>query len=174
MTPSSYQQPMRGDKSHDRTVSQSVDSNLSSEAATVGQILAKKGGALVSVKPGDTVATAVQVLKEKGIGALLVLDDAGTMQGILSERDIVRKLAETPGQTLPQLVEGLMTRKVVTCTPADPLDTVLKMMNDGRFRHMPVLDGGKLCGMISIGDVVNHRLVQLEWEALQMKQMIVG
>ncbi|MFD1696213.1 CBS domain-containing protein [Roseibium aestuarii] len=174
MTPSSYQQPMRGDKSHDRTVSQSVDSNLSSEAATVGQILAKKGGALVSVKPGDTVATAVQVLKEKGIGALLVLDDAGTMQGILSERDIVRKLAETPGQTLPQLVEGLMTRKVVTCTPADPLDTVLKMMNDGRFRHLPVLDGGKLCGMISIGDVVNHRLVQLEWEALQMKQMIVG
>ena len=101
-------------------------------------------------------------------------DANGVLQGILSERDIVRKLAETPGQTLPQTVEENMTTGVVTCSPSDELIDVLRRMNDGKFRHMPVLDGENLCGMVTIGDVVNHRLEELEHEALQLKQMIVG
>ncbi|WP_422384513.1 CBS domain-containing protein [Roseibium album] len=174
MAPSSYQAPMRGDTKEKRTVSQSVDTNLGSSTSTVAKILEKKGSNVYSVLPGDTVKTAVEVLKDKRIGALLVTDENGEMIGILSERDIVRKLAETPGQTLPQQVDGLMTRNVKTCAPSDPLVTVLQMMSEGRFRHLPVMDRGKLCGMITIGDVVNFRLTELEYEALKMKQMIVG
>jgi CBS domain-containing protein len=174
MAPSSYQAPMRGDSKEKRTVSQSVDTNLGSSKSTVAKILEKKGSDVYSVRPDDTVQTAVEVLRDKRIGALLVTDDSGAMIGILSERDIVRKLAETPGQTLPQKVDGLMTREVTTCDPSDALVTVLKKMTEGRFRHMPVMDNGALCGMITIGDVVNFRLNELEYEALQMKQMIVG
>lgn len=174
MAPSSYQAPMRGDKSDKRTMSQSAETNLGSTTTTVANILKKKGADVYSVAPGDTIATAVGVLRDKRIGALLVLNESGALVGILSERDIVRKLAETPGQTLPQKVESLMTREVTTCTSSDPLVSVLKQMSVGRFRHMPVVENDVLCGMITIGDVVNYRINELEYEALQMKQMIVG
>ena len=104
----------------------------------------------------------------------MVTDQNGALQGILSERDIVRRLADTPGHTLPQLVEEIMTREVKTCAPEDLLIDVAKVMNEGRFRHLPVLKDGKLCGMITVGDVVSFRLKELEYEALRMKQMIVG
>ena len=104
----------------------------------------------------------------------MVTDQNGALQGILSERDIVRRMADTPGQTLPQSVEALMTREVQTCAPEDRLMDVLKTMTEGRFRHMPVLSDGRLCGVITIGDVVHFRLQELEYEALRMKQMIVG
>lgn len=171
--PSSYKPPMRGDASP-RTQSQSTETNLSSTSATVADILAQKGDAVYTLRAQDTIKQAVVLLKEKRIGALLVTDRAGAMEGILSERDIVRKLAETPGQTLPQRVADVMTAKVETCTSEDALVTVLRRMTEGRFRHMPVLDGGRLAGMITIGDVVNFRLNALEHEALQMKQLIVG
>ena len=116
----------------------------------------------------------VRILKEKRIGALVITDTNGAPQGILSERDIVRRMAETPGQTLPQLVKDLMTREVQTCALDDRLIDVLKRMSEGRFRHMPVVAGGSLCGMITIGDVVQFRLKELEYETLRMKQMIVG
>ncbi len=174
MAPNSYQAPMRGDKTDKRTVSQSTETNLSPTTSTVAHILERKGPGVFSVSPDDTVKTAVEALRDKRIGALLVTDGSGEMVGILSERDIVRKLAETPGQTLPQKVDGLMTRDVTTCTPSDHLVTVLTKMSEGRFRHMPVLEDGQLRGMISIGDVVNYRLNELEYEALKMKQMIVG
>ena len=174
MAPTSYQAPMRGDKADKKTVSQSTESNLASTTSTVAKLLEQKGDAVYAVRPQDTVHHAVTVLRDKRIGALLVTDQNGDMQGILSERDIVRKLAETPGQTLPQQVDGLMTREVTTCAPADALETILRKMTDGKFRHMPVLDDGKLCGMITIGDVVNFRLNELEYESLRMKQMIVG
>lgn len=171
--PSSYKPPMRGD-TPPRAQSQSTETNLSTTSATVADILAQKGGAVYALRPQDTIKQAVLLLKEKRIGALLVTDRAGAMTGILSERDIVRKLAETPGQTLPQRVEEVMTPKVETCAPEEALVTVLRRMTDGRFRHMPVLTGGQLVGMITIGDVVNFRLTALEHEALQMKQLIVG
>lgn len=115
------------------------------------------------------------LLHEKRIGAVLVTDQNGSMVGILSERDIVRRMAETPGQTLPQKVEDLMTREVVTCRQSDPLIGVLRTMTDGRFRHMPVVsDDAQLEGIVTIGDVVQFRLNELEYETLRMKQMIVG
>ncbi|MDJ0859802.1 MAG: CBS domain-containing protein [Dinoroseobacter sp.] len=173
--PASYQAPTRGDaKSDKKTVSQSVSSNLTKDTASVRSLLSGKGGAVFSVSPDDTLADAVTALRDKGIGALVVTDSGGALQGILSERDIVRKLAETPGQTLPQKVSENMTKAVETCTPDDPLIDVLRRMSEGKFRHMPVLENGALSGMITIGDVVNFRLKELEHEALQLKQMIVG
>ncbi|WP_170421284.1 CBS domain-containing protein [Ruegeria arenilitoris] len=174
MAPSSYQPPTRGDKAGSSTYSQSAESNLSHTQTTVAKLLEGKGDAVFSVRPNDTIHSVVEILKEKRIGAVVVTDQNGALQGILSERDIVRRMADTPGQTLPQSVEALMTRDVRTCTPDDLLMDVLKTMTEGRFRHMPVLRHGKLCGMITIGDVVHFRLKELEYEALRMKQMIVG
>ncbi|MFK7966003.1 MAG: CBS domain-containing protein [Burkholderiaceae bacterium] len=174
MAPSSYQAPMRADKSGKVTKSQTLDSNLASGQSTVAMLLREKGDMVCSVRPTDTIHDVVQLLKDKGIGAVIVTDEAEQLQGILSERDIVRRMADTPGQTLPQLVENLMTRAVETCEPDDRLTSLLRRMIAGRFRHMPVLQDGKLCGMVTIGDVVNFRLTELEYEALRMKQMIVG
>jgi CBS domain-containing protein len=172
--PSSYQAPSRKDKIHETTHSQSQKSNTSSEVVTVGKILESKGKDVFALRPQNTLHEAVQMLKEKGIGALLVKDADGKLQGILSERDIVRRLAETPGQTLPQKVEDIMTRKVEVCDPDDPLIAILRKMKEGRFRHMPVLKGETVVGIVTIGDVVNYRLNELEYESLQLKQLIVG
>lgn len=170
--PTSYQSPMRQDRDASKTKSQTVA--LSDTNATVSDILSSKGGTVFSVHPDATLRDAVVELRDRRVGALVVTDEAGALVGILSERDIVRKLADTPGQTLPQKVSGVMTSKVVTCAPQDALISVLKQMSAGRFRHMPVVDDGKTVGMVTIGDVINHRLTQLEQEALQLKQLIVG
>ncbi len=174
MAPTSYQAPTRGDKQDKSTYSQSTGSNLSQSQTTVAKLLEGKGDAVFSVRPNETIHTVVNILKEKHIGAVLVTDQNGALQGILSERDIVRRMADTPGQTLPQSVEDLMTTEVKSCSPDDTLNAVLKTMTEGRFRHMPVVRDGLLCGMITIGDVVHFRLKELEYEALRMKQMIVG
>lgn len=172
--PESYRAPMRKDKQSDRTFSQSSASNVSADQATVAKIISQKGGEVFSIGPGETLGRAVEILRDRRIGALMVTDEAGTLIGILSERDIVRKLADTPGQTLPQLVQDIMTKDVKTCSPGETLIAVLKQMTAGRFRHVPVVDGGKLIGMVTIGDVVNFRLTELEHETLQLKQLIVG
>lgn len=174
MPPSSYQAPTRADKADKSRKSQSIDSNLSHGLSTVAMLLEGKADRVISVRPTDTIHVVVNLLKENGIGAVLVTDQNSALQGILSERDIVRRMADTPGKTLPQLVENLMTRKVQTCTPDSLLVDLLRRMTDGRFRHMPVLRDNSVCGMISIGDVVQFRLKELEYEALRMKQMIVG
>ncbi len=174
MAPSSYQPPTRGDKAETATRSQSVESNLSHSQTTVAKLMEGKGDAVFAVRPNDTIHSVVDILKEKRIGAVVVTDQNGKLHGILSERDIVRRMADTPGQTLPQSVEDLMTREVKTCAPDDMLNDVLKTMTEGRFRHMPVLSDGNLRGVITIGDVVHFRLKELEYEALRMKQMIVG
>ncbi|MEM7055967.1 MAG: CBS domain-containing protein [Pseudomonadota bacterium] len=172
--PESYRAPIRKDKQSDRTFSQSSSTNLSADKANVAKILAQKGGEVFSIGPGETLGRAVEVLRDRRIGALLVTDTAGALVGILSERDIVRKLAETPGQTLPQLVQDVMTKNVETCTQDETLLSVLKRMTAGRFRHVPVVEGGVLKGMVTIGDVINFRLTELEHETLQLKQLIVG
>ncbi|EDZ44907.1 CBS domain protein [Rhodobacterales bacterium Y4I] len=174
MAPFSYQPPTRGDKAGQQSHSQSAESNLSHGQSTVAKLLEAKGDAIFAIRPNDTVGHAVEALRDKRIGALVVTDQNGALQGILSERDIVRRLAETPGHTLPQLVEDIMTREVKTCKPDDLLIDVAKVMNEGRFRHLPVVKDDRLCGMITVGDVVNFRLQELEYEALRMKQMIVG
>ena len=171
--PASYQAPMRGDSTKQASSSQSTSSNMGAGTVTVGNLLAQKDGSVSSIEPGETLHHAVELLRDHRIGALVVTE-GGALAGILSERDIVRKLAETPGQTLPQKVGDVMTRKVETCGADEPVISVLKRMTAGRFRHMPVVDGGRLVGMVTIGDVVNYRLNELEYEALQLKQLIVG
>lgn len=179
--PTSYAGPRRDDGKTKKTYSQSTaehtqasPSNKSIDFGTVAQLLSHKGNDIFSVKPGDMMGHAVDIMREKRIGALLVTDESGALTGILSERDIVRKLSETPGQVLKQKVEVLMTKKVQTVSPSETLVEVLHRMTTGRFRHMPVLDGGKLVGMVTIGDVVNFRLKELEYETVRLKQMIVG
>lgn len=174
MTPASFQPAMRGDSDRHRTVSQSTETNMAVDTATVGKLLQNKSGDIFSLRPNDTIATAVKILRDRKIGALVVTDQNGNLAGILSERDIVRKLAQTPGQTLPQTVEENMTTKVQTCASSDTLVDVLRRMSAGQFRHMPVVNDGKLAGMVTIGDVVHFRLSELEHEALKMKQLIVG
>lgn len=169
----SYKPKTRGD-ADEATHSQSLETNLSVAQASVADVMSHKGGELFSIGPQNAVADAVTILTDKRVGALVVTDTEGKLAGILSERDIVRRLSETPGQTLPQRVDQLMSRQVETTRPDELLVSVLRRMNDGRFRHMPVLENDQLVGMISIGDVVNHRLTALEYEALKLKQLIVG
>jgi CBS domain-containing protein len=171
--PTSYQAPrrkMEEPKSH----SQTAETNLAAETATVQKLIAAKGKDVIAIRPQDTLGTAVEILRDNRIGALVVTDANGSLQGILSERDIVRKLADTPGRTLPHQVEQVMTHNVEGCAPEETLVSVLRRMTEGRFRHMPVVDETGLSGMITVGDVVNFRLTELEHEALQLKQLIVG
>ncbi|MEM8987713.1 MAG: CBS domain-containing protein [Pseudomonadota bacterium] len=172
--PTSYAGPRHDDGKRKSTFSQTTDTNVSHEAATVEKLLAHKGRDIFSIRRDDTMRKAVDILREKRIGALLVTTESGELEGILSERDIVRKLSETPGQVLQQKVEVLMTKDVKVGTTDELLVSVLRRMTEGRFRHMPVMSGDKIIGMVTIGDVVHYRLKELENEAVQLKQLIVG
>lgn len=172
--PKSYRPPLKADDNPERTSSQTLSTNMLAAKQTVRDVLAGKTGDVISIRPQETLGHAVEILRDKGIGALMVTDQAGALVGILSERDIVRKLADAPGKTLPHKVEEVMTSDVQTCRPDETLVVVLRRLTDGRFRHMPVVDDSGLLGMITVGDVVSYRLVALEHEALQLKQLIVG
>ncbi|EIE49799.1 CBS domain-containing protein [Salipiger aestuarii] len=171
--PASYQ-PHTRDDDPEHTVSQSLETNLRAADLTVRHLIDQKGRAVFSTSADETIGTVVRLLRDNDIGAVMVLDAQSSLVGILSERDIVRRLADTPGQTLPQTVAELMTRNVETCTLDDLLVSVLRRMTDGRFRHMPVMENGAVIGLISVRDVVRYRLTALEYEALQLKQLIVG
>jgi len=142
---------------------------------TVAQILRSKGtGGVSTVRPGASVASAVEMLSSLRIGALVVSSDGSTPQGIISERDIVRELGRRGGAVLNDKVSDLMTGTVVTCSPTDRADAVLGKMTDGRFRHMPVVQDGAMVGLISIGDVVKARLAELDMEKTALEGMIMG
>lgn len=172
--PTSYAGPRRDEKKSKPTFSQTAQTNTSQDTATVQRLLAKKGNSVYSVHPEDDVIVAIELLNEKKIGAVLVINEKGKLEGILSERDVVRKMTEIPGQVRMQKVKSLMSSKLITCTPSDSLTSVLRKMTEGRFRHMPVLDNGRLTGILTIGDVVHFRLSELEHEAVRLKQIIVG
>jgi len=140
----------------------------------VSQILKQKPDGVVSASVELTVADLAQILAEKKIGAVILSDDGKTLQGIVSERDIVRVLGQMGASALGQNIRSIMTANVVTCTPQDSADTVLQRMSDGRFRHMPVMSGGVLAGLISIGDVVKARLSELAMEKDALEGMIKG
>lgn len=172
----SYRGHLKSDDEGQKSHSQSTESNLMSGtgAATVASILEAKGKAIYSVKPDATVSDAVSLLKAHRIGAVLVLGADNGLVGILSERDVVRKLGDASAHVLSLPVSDLMTANPVTCRLDERLVEMMHRMTEGRFRHLPVVDHDKLVGMITIGDVVKHRLLELEYEALKMKQMIVG
>jgi CBS domain-containing protein len=134
----------------------------------------KPEGGVISVKPDSTVADAAKLLSQKKIGTVVVSADGTGLDGILSERDIVRALGANGPGCLDQKVHELMTAKIITCAPSDRADSVLGKMTEGRFRHMPVMDGGKMVGLISIGDVVKARLAELSMEKDALEGMIMG
>ncbi|NEY88952.1 CBS domain-containing protein [Tabrizicola oligotrophica] len=141
----------------------------------VSQILKSKGSeGVVTVQPGLTVAQAAEVLSQKKIGALVISKDGKTLAGIVSERDIVREVGRRGPSCLNDSVDSIMTAKVVTCVRADQTDAVLQKMTDGRFRHIPVIEGGQLVGLISIGDVVKAKLSELSMEKDALEGMIKG
>ncbi|MBY6046906.1 CBS domain-containing protein [Vannielia litorea] len=141
----------------------------------VQQILKDKGeGGVLCVKPGSSVADAARLLSEKRIGSVIVSADGKTAQGILSERDIVRELGRRGPGCLSDTVDDLMTSKLVTCSKEETALSVLEKMTEGRFRHMPVLEGEEMIGLISIGDVVKARLSELAMEKNALEGMIMG
>lgn len=141
----------------------------------VHQILrAKPQGQVITVAPSCSVADAARLLAERRIGAVIVSDNGTVPLGILSERDIVRDLGRRGVVCLQDKVEALMTRNLITCTPHDAADLVLEKMTTGRFRHMPVMDGDKMIGIISIGDVVAARISELAMEKEALSSMIMG
>ncbi|MBM3616567.1 MAG: CBS domain-containing protein [Alphaproteobacteria bacterium] len=141
----------------------------------VSQILKSKGSeGVVTVQPGLSVSQAAEVLSQKKIGALVISKDGKTLGGIVSERDIVREVGRRGPDCLNDSVASIMTAKVVTCHLAEQTDAVLQKMTDGRFRHIPVVEGGQLVGLISIGDVVKARLTELAMEKDALEGMIKG
>jgi CBS domain-containing protein len=142
---------------------------------TVAKILKSKGSDdVVTVKPGASVAEAARILSDRRIGSVVVSPDGIVALGILSERDIVREIGKRGPGCLNEKVEQMMTTKLVTCTREDKAVDVLGTMTNGRFRHMPVVEGGKMVGLITIGDVVKYRLTELAMEKDALEGMIMG
>jgi CBS domain-containing protein len=139
---------------------------------TVKAILSAKGGDLISIEPTATLDAAIKTLAKHKIGALLVLGPDRRVIGILSERDIVRVLAEQGADVLGKPLSQVMTRKVITCGPNETVGNIMEWMTHSRFRHVPVIDQDQLIGIISIGDVVKHRLHEMEQESAALRDYI--
>lgn len=140
----------------------------------ISSILKGKGRDVVSVAPGDPVLAVARVLTERGIGAALVRDPAGQMLGIISERDIVRGMANQGQGTTQLQAERLMTRDLVTITPQTSVTEAMELMTRRRIRHLPVMEGGELVGLVSIGDLVKARIDEAEHEAAELKAYVVS
>ena len=141
----------------------------------VRQILSSKPSLpIVTVQADAKVSEAARLLAEKRIGAVIVSADGASVDGILSERDIVRELGKRGGGCLDDAVSSLMTNAVIACHPGDSVLSVLEKMTDGRFRHMPVIEDGAMIGVVSIGDAVKARIDEVESENSALTDMIAG
>jgi CBS domain-containing protein len=139
---------------------------------TVSRILAGKGREIFAIELNASLAEAVQLLAEKRIGAVPVLGPDRRIAGIISERDVVRTLAEHGAAALDEPVSRTMTRKVETCNEGETVTQIMERMTAGKFRHMPVVDQGRLVGIVSIGDIVKHRVHEMERESVAMRDYI--
>ncbi len=140
----------------------------------VRQILSSKGTAIVSIQPTARIGDITTLMSRERIGAVVVLDASDRLAGIVSERDITRGLAEHGAALLEMNADQIMTRDVVTCSPDDGTDKLMRKMTQGRFRHLPVMEQAKIVGIVSIGDIVKHRLEELESEASLLQDYIAG
>lgn len=140
----------------------------------VAEILKRKGSAIMSVKPTDTIGTLAQRLRLEKVGAMIVSSDDHSLDGIISERDVVYGLAAHGNDLLNMPVSELMTKGVVTCSPDDNIADVAKTMTLRRVRHLPVKEGGQLVGIVSIGDVLKHRLDEMQLEANVLRDYAVA
>jgi CBS domain-containing protein len=139
---------------------------------TVKSILSAKGTEVLTIEPTTNVAAAAKVLAERKIGALVVTGPDRRVIGIVSERDIVQELAAHGAASLDLPLTEVMTRKVVTCGISDTISSVMERMTAGKFRHLPVVEQGRLAGIVSIGDVVKHRLQEMEQEQSALRDYI--
>ncbi len=140
---------------------------------TVSIILAAKGREVASVEPNATLSSVVALLAERRIGAALILGVDRRLVGIVSERDIVRVLAERGAAALDDPVSRIMTRQVSTCSEGETISSIMERMTAGKFRHIPVVDQGRVVGIISIGDVVKYRLQEMERDSAAMRDYIL-
>ncbi len=141
---------------------------------SVARILEEKGADVFTLSPDASIMDAVRELADHRVGAMVVADADRVILGILSERDVVRAIAEAGPGALHQPVSALMTRKVITCSEDTAVNALMEMMTRGRFRHLPVERDGKLAGIISIGDVVKRRIAEVENEAEEIRSYIVS
>jgi CBS domain-containing protein len=140
---------------------------------TVKAILSRKGSAVVTIAPAASLAEAAKLLSTHRIGAVIVTDADARVIGVLSERDIVRALADRGAAALELRVEQAMTRRVVTAGEADTVGEIMERMTAGKFRHIPVVENDRLAGVVSIGDVVKYRLEEIERESNAMRDYIL-
>jgi CBS domain-containing protein len=141
---------------------------------TVAAILKHKGYQVTTVGPTASIAEVAEVLSKHRIGAALVMDRVDQLLGIISERDIVRSLAANGGHTLEMTAGQLMTRALQIATPDTTVEEAMRMMTEGRFRHLPVIDHGRVAGLISIGDVVKARIMQQTHEVDSLRAYVAG
>jgi CBS domain-containing protein len=140
----------------------------------VADILKTKGSAVKTVRPDETAKVFAEHLRNERIGAMIVSHDGSTLEGIISERDLAYGLAAY-GDRLPSMrVSELMTRVVILCTPEDTIAEVMTVMTQRRIRHLPVKDGGRLVGIVSIGDVLKHRLGEMQLEANVLRDVAIA
>ena len=138
----------------------------------VEHILSEKGREVVTIGPDLTLKEAARILSDKRIGALVVSDSAHPVLGILSERDIVRAVAATGAAALDEPVSRHMTQKVVTYTSRSAINDLMETMTTGKFRHVPIVENGKLIGIVSIGDIVKFRVAEIESESRALREYI--
>jgi CBS domain-containing protein len=140
----------------------------------ISDLLRRKGSLVVTVKPEQSVTDLLNLLAEHKVGALVVSSDGNTVDGIVSERDVVRRLQEIGPDLLQAPVNDIMTAQVHSCPPETDLEELMRVMTTGRFRHVPVIKRGRLVGIVSIGDVVKHRIDELQSERDQLTAYIQG
>jgi CBS domain-containing protein len=140
----------------------------------VRSIIQAKGRDVVTIAPVASLDAAAKLLAERRIGALVVLGADDRVVGILSERDIVRVLAERGAAVLQEQVAQVMTRKVATCSLDETTDSIMERMTAGKFRHVPVIEQDHLVGIVSIGDVVKHRMLEIEQESAALRDYVTG
>lgn len=140
----------------------------------VAAILKGKGRAVVTAAPSVLLGDIARMLADRKIGAIVVVADGGRIEGIVSERDIIARIAACGGACLAEPVSAAMTCTVVTCEEDDTLDELMARMTSGRFRHLPVADRGALVGIVSIGDIVKHHIAEVEMEASALRGYIVA
>ncbi len=139
---------------------------------TIASILSAKGHDVFTITLPQSLLEVCSTLREHHIGAIVIVDSKGKLAGILSERDIVRRIAQHGPDALQADASDCMTSNVVTCSPEDTIQTAMARMSDGRFRHLPVLENDQLVGMVSIGDLVKRRIADAEREAEDLKNYL--
>ena len=135
----------------------------------IGQILKVKGRSVTTARQGETVQEIANRLSQRKIGAIVIIGDNGVVSGIISERDLIRVIAQHGPNALMMPVSEVMTRDVISCCETTPVDEIMELMTTRRFRHVPVVEDGALIGIISIGDVVKHHVAEVELEVSAMR-----